>query len=155
MKLSLDSKHYVLFDNLNLNLLEFNLEGKFTRILLRGEEHLGQVLAFDFNGDHLITSEIISNAQSLLQAQRKMQSAIKLGQANGELPYNEIHQRVLANTHVFRLKTFAYMDCACHKHLASESKTSRSNDNKRSNTASVGYGGDDFDSMFAKSINFE
>ncbi len=52
VKLSLDSKHFLIFDSLNLNLLEFDLSGRFTRIVLKAEERLGQVLAFDFNESH-------------------------------------------------------------------------------------------------------
>ena len=59
IKLSLDFQYLMLFDAINANLLEFDLNGKFKRIIIKAEERLGNCLAMDFSGDrqHLFVSE--------------------------------------------------------------------------------------------------
>lgn len=118
----MDSKHYIIYDALNLNLLEYDLEGKFKRVVLKAEEHLGNVLAFDFAGDHIITSEVIFNKRSLLEVQRakaKSQMNLRLGVKlnDGLSSRAEENAKNISKAHVFKLKLFKYMDCPCHKNM--------------------------------------
>jgi hypothetical protein len=141
VKLSLDSKHFLIFDSLNLNLLEFDLSGRFTRIVLKAEERLGQVLAFDFNGDHLVTSEIDPNKRSLLEEERKRTKSSQDLSLEGTL--SEIERRKLSKAHVFKLRTFRYMECQCHRHLDAEPKQSAKRADK------------DYENNYTKSFSFD
>lgn len=121
VKLSIDSKHFLVFDALNLNLLEYDCQGEFQRIVLKAEEHLGKVLAFDFNGDHLVTSEIFTNRNSIFDYQKKKNISTNLSKSaiglHDESTRHETHKRELSKAHNFKLKLFRYMNCQCHKHL--------------------------------------
>lgn len=122
VKLSIDSKHYIIYDPLNLNLLEYDLKGKFKRIVLKAEEHLGNVLAFDFTGDHIITSEVIFNKRTLLEVQRakaKSQMNLRLGIKlnDGFCSKAEENAKNISKAHVFKMKLFRYMDCPCHRNM--------------------------------------
>ena len=65
LKLSTDTSHLVVYDALNLNLLEFDMNGSFRRMLVKATHNLTNCLAFDYNKQllfnsnrqHLITSE--------------------------------------------------------------------------------------------------
>lgn len=163
VKLSLDSMHFLIFDRVNLNLLEYELNGEFKRIVLKAEERLGNVLDFDFNGEHLITSEVATNKQSLYQVRLKSTptSMTQIIDASG---HHDLKKRMLSKVNVFKLKTFKYMDCDCHKNLnkrpnlqelakfGADSKQDFSNKIVRSVSL---IDNDDFETNFAKSINFD
>ena len=63
MRLAMDPNYLIVHDSLNLNLLEFDLQGKFHRIVLKAENHLSNLLAFDYSSDkqHLITCDFQVN----------------------------------------------------------------------------------------------
>lgn len=105
VKLTLDLKHFLIFDTLNVNLLEYDLNGNFLRIILKAEERLGNLLAFDFSGDrqHLITSEIHFNKRR-----------INPGKSVASL---EQLQRNASMTHLFKLRTYKFMTCECHRYM--------------------------------------
>ena len=63
IRLAMDPNYLIIYDSLNLNLLEFDLKGKFHRIVLKAENHLSNVLAFDYSSDkqHLISCDFEIN----------------------------------------------------------------------------------------------
>ena len=63
MRLAMDPNYLIVYDSLNLNLLEFDLQGRFSRIVLKAENHLSNLLAFDYSSDkqHLITCDFQVN----------------------------------------------------------------------------------------------
>lgn len=108
VKLSIDLKHFLVYDTLNVNLLEYDLNGIFIRIILKAEERLGNLLAFDFSGDrqHLITSEIHFNKRKITQTK-----------SAGNISAFEQQQRNRSNAHVFKLRIYKYTNCECHRSL--------------------------------------
>jgi len=115
IRLSLDLKKIWLFDTININLLEYDLNGNFLRIVLKAENHLGSVLAFDFSGDrqHLVTSEC------------SIDHSLSRKRANKGLNAQSTRTNLSNQNFVFKLKSYMYRDCECHRHLNS-SKTSKS-----------------------------
>jgi hypothetical protein len=118
-KLSKDNKKLLVFDQLNLNLIEYNLNGQFERILLKAEDGLSNLLSFDFSGDrqHLVTSEALFNKFKLNSTASSNKKYFSITKKNDFLikrswPYE------------FRLKVFKYKNCECH--YASNSKPASS-----------------------------
>ncbi len=131
--MSLDSKHFMIFDSLNLNLLEFDLNGKFSRIVLKAEERLGQVLAFDFNGDNLVSSELVWNKRGILE--QKCKSSLDLNKLNDGLTWSETEKIKLSTAHLFKLKKFS---------LAESNETTNNHQTAK-----------EYETNFTKSFNFE
>ena len=166
VKLSLDSMHFLIFDSVNLNLLEYELNGKFSRIVLKAEERLGNVLDFEFSGEHIITSEVATNKQTMYQVRLKS-TPPSLTQIKDAMGYQDLKKRLLSKTHVFKLKTFKYMDCDCHKSMnkrpnlqelakfGADSKHEMSNINNRIVRSVSLIDNDDFETNFANSMNFD
>jgi hypothetical protein len=115
IRLSLDFKKIVLFDTININLLEYDLNGNFLRIILKAENHLGNVLSFDLSGDrqHLITSEC------------SIDHSLSRRRGHNEFDNKSARLNLSNQNFVFKLKCYMHTDCECHRHLNS-SKLSKS-----------------------------
>jgi len=99
IRLGLNLKSLVIFDVCNLSLLEYELDGTFKSILLRAEDYLGNVLAFNFTSDqlHLVTVEVASNQIMSHLIKRKNHSGFD-----------------------FKIRTYKIMECDCHKNMVNK-----------------------------------
>ena len=82
------------------------------------------------------------------------------------LSYYDVQKRILSNTHVFKLKTYKYIQCQCHKHLHKPknlNETSKINLETRSNAHHFNdrsmnslslVDNEEFETNFAKSLHF-
>ncbi len=146
--------------------MEYDLKGKFKRIVLKAEEHLGNVLAFEFNGDHIVTSEVVFNKRTLLEVQRakaKSLANLRMGaEATNGQTADEAKTKNISKAHVFKLRLFRYMDCPCHKNM--DSTVDLKEYSKQIDSAckdghfqrSLNFlENDDFNYSFAKSLHFD
>ena len=116
LKLSQDYKKFFIFDQLNLNLIEYNLKGQFERIILTAEDGLSNVLSFDYSGDreHLVTSEALFNKfKQNTTANSLITSKLSFNQSSN---FNKQNQNLIRRSwpYEFRLKVYKYKDCNCH-----------------------------------------
>lgn len=114
IKLSLDLQSLIIFDTINLNLLEYDINtGRFKRIILKAENYLSNVLAFDFSTDrqHLLSVEVDYNKKFYF-------SQVAPASDRG------IDQKNLLNLNCynFKMKLYKYMDCECHRSRLDNSK---------------------------------
>ena len=132
LKLSLDFQYLLIYDSVNFNLLEYKFDGKLNKLLLKAEEHLGNVLGMDFSGDrnHLVTTEFEINPRySLL----KPKSEPNKKDDSNEMSSHEVDFRKRSLAYVFKLKSYRYRDCECHRHLVPKSKSRISMGNRSAN----------------------
>jgi hypothetical protein len=122
IKLSLDMRSLLIYDLQNVNILEYDLNGEFKRILLKGENHLGNVLSFDFSSDrqHLVTAEV-----ELLERRPDLHEPTLLEIFENNDPHRyEFHTKQKNRSKIFnfKLKTFRHAECRCHMHLDRNSR---------------------------------
>ena len=127
VKMSLDLKHFLIYDALNINLLEYDLKGNFKRIVLKAEERLGNLLAFDFSGDrqHLISYEIHFSRRKIPNQSNKFVSSEQQQQ-----------QRNRSMAHLFKLRTYKHTNCECHRNM---NKKENLNDFAKNNQFNQSY----------------
>jgi hypothetical protein len=125
VKISLDLKNFLIYDALNINLLEYDLKGNFKRIVLKAEERLGNLLAFDFSGDrqHLISYEVHFNRRKIPNQSKKFISS-------------EQHQRNISMSCLFKLRTYKHANCECHRNM---NKKENLNDFAKNNQFNQSY----------------
>lgn len=100
IRIGLDLESLVIFDVSNLNLLQFDMNGRFRDILLKAEDYLGNVLAFTFSSDqlHLVAVECDVNRNfPCLLANRNNNSAFN-----------------------FKIKSYKVINCDCHKNMVNK-----------------------------------
>lgn len=138
IKISLDLRNILIYDAINLNLLEFDFYGSFRRIVLRAENYMGNVLAFDFSSDrqHLVTAELELTERNVDFSEptliEQFEKNIKLSQEEEYV----LAQKKRSQLFKFKFKTLRYMDCACHRHLCGKRKlTARSRSSANSGNA--------------------
>ena len=121
IKLSLDFQYLIMLDSVNSNLLEYDLNGKFSKILIKAEERLGNVLAIDFSGDrqHMVAVEFEIDTNKSLT---KNFDSISANYRKIGLSTKEIRLRNRSASYVFKLKLYRYRDCECHRHLDSRNR---------------------------------
>ena len=128
VKLSLEMNTFFIFDQLNSNLLEYDFEGRFKRIILNAENYLGMVTAFDFSSDrqHLLCLEAkIDRQKSLLDKRPSLQDENHL-------------QKFRSRNFLFHIKSYIYRPCVCHFHKKStKKKRSNSMENQSFNNFSI------------------
>ncbi len=131
VKLSLDLKHFLIYDALNINLLEYDLNGRFVRIIIKAEERLGNILSFDFSGDrqHIITSEIHFNKRNISTTNRTNKQLINISNI-------DLHQRNRSMANLFKLRIYKFMNCECHRNM---NKRPTLNDLAKSNQMSQSF----------------
>ena len=117
IKLSLDLRHLLIYDSMNLCLLEYDMTGKFKKVILKSENHLGNLLAFDFSSDrqHIITTEV-----ELLKRSVDLDEPTLIEMLESTNPLEKEYLSLMkkrSKKYVFKLKTFRYQDCMCHRHL--------------------------------------
>ncbi|CAF0907156.1 unnamed protein product [Brachionus calyciflorus] len=106
LKFTLDLKGLLLYDIVNLSLLEFDHHsGKFVRILLKAENHLTNLLNFDFSGNrqHLVSVEAETNKKFSL-----------CSDSTSDLS-DENRYKFRSRTYSFKVKVYKYRDCECHR----------------------------------------
>lgn len=131
VKLSLDLKHFLIYDALNINLLEYDLNGRFIRIIIKAEERLGNILSFDFSGDrqHIITSEIHFNKRNISTTNKTNKQLIKISNI-------DLQQRNRSMANLFKLRIYKFMNCECHRNM---NKRPTLNDLAKSNQMSQSF----------------
>ena len=117
IKLSLDFQNIILYDSLNANLLEYDLNGKFCKILLKAEEKLGHVLALDFSGDrqHLLVTEFEINTVKCVLNNFKPTDMSRFKEL--KMPMEDIKMRSRSAMYIFKLKLYRHRECECHRHM--------------------------------------
>jgi len=127
IKLSLDFQNIIVYDSINANLLEYDLNGKFGKILLKAEEKLGHVLAIDFSGDrqHLLVTEFEMNTVKCVLNNFNPPDSNKYKELG--MTSHEINMRQRSAMYIFKLKLYRYRECECHRHMDVKSGKGRLN----------------------------
>ena len=117
IKLSLDFQNIIIYDSINANLLEYDLNGKFCKILLKAEEKLGHVLAIDFSGDrqHLVVTEFEFNTIKCVLNNFKPTDTSLYNEL--KISSRDINMRNRSAMYIFKLKLYRYRECECHRHM--------------------------------------
>jgi hypothetical protein len=131
VKLTLDMKNLLIYDAINLCLLEYDLNGEFKRIVLRAGNHLSNLMALDFSSDrqHLVTAEVELREKKVDFDEPTLEEIYE-----NEDPHAHEHltkMKTRSKMYTFKLKTIRYQDCPCHRTLTSakhrQSRISESN----------------------------
>ncbi|RNA35334.1 E3 ubiquitin- ligase TRIM71-like [Brachionus plicatilis] len=105
LKFSVDLKRILVYDVVNLNLIEFDyLSGKFVKVLVKAENNMANVLDFDFTGNrlHLVCIEAEANKKFSL-----------CYESNGDLT-DQARNKFKSRSFNFKIKIYKYRDCECH-----------------------------------------
>lgn len=120
LRLSLDLKSLLIYDTVNVNLLEYDLSGKFSKIVLKAENCLGNMLSFDFSGDrqHMVTCEVQQDKKSSM-----IDSFVEAKPEKDNLEYKkDFSIKFRSRNHIFKLKLYRYKDCECHRKAQPKSR---------------------------------
>lgn len=105
IKFSVDLKQIIIFDIVNLNLIEFDyMTGKYVKVIMKAENNMANVLDFEFSGNrlHLVCIEAETNkrfsfcSESMADLRNQAKSKFKSRGFN------------------FKIKIYKYRDCDCH-----------------------------------------
>lgn len=105
LKFSVDLKRILVFDVVNLNLIEFDyISGKFLKILIKAENNMANVLDFDFSGNrlHLVCIEAEANKRFSLCSESTTDLTI------------DARNKFKSRSFNFKIKIYKYRDCDCH-----------------------------------------
>ena len=105
IKFSIDLKKIIIFDKVNLNLIEFDLlTGKYVKVLIKAENNMANVLDFDFSGNrlHLVCIEAEANKRFSFCSKSTADLSIQAKSRFKSRGFN------------FKIKIYKFRDCDCH-----------------------------------------
>ena len=118
-------KSVLLFDAVNGNLLQYETtSGALIRVVLRAEDRLGHMLAYDFDASrmHLVSAEVEFAADNYKRDRERTALALERDKKSAMPPRlrtqaDERQMRHKLSPYVFKLRSYMVHECGCHSQL--------------------------------------